>query len=108
MAMIIKGTTPTFLITFDTIDPENIEVAYLVIKQNGKVKVEKPLSDASIVEEEEYGKCLEWTLTQEESLTLFNRKDAEVHCDWVLNDGTRGASVPGFYDIVPGGKEEVI
>ena len=100
---IIRGTTPTFVFTFKTVSPSDITSAFLVVKQLGKIRISKDISAATIEEN-----SIEWTITQDESLTLSIGRPTEIHCDWVANDGTRGHSVPALCDVIPGGKEEVI
>lgn len=102
MATIIRGTTPTIKYTFQTVDPEEIAVAYLTAKQDGKTKIEKPLS-AAIVETDN----ISWTLTQEETLSL---KPAMAYfmCNWKKADGTRGASAEMGVLISCNQKNEVI
>lgn len=101
---IFRGTTPTFIFTFKTVSPSDMDSAFLVVKQfGGKVKISKDLSEATVQQD-----SLEWTITQEESLRLTAGKPAEIHCDWVSNDGTRGHSEFALCDVIPGGKDEVI
>lgn len=100
---IFKGTTPTFVFTFKTVSPSDIVTAFLVIKQFGKTRVSQDISKATVNED-----SMEWTLTQDESLTLSIGKPAEIHCDWVAANGTRGHSEFAMCDVLPGGKDEVI
>ena len=83
MASIIRGTTPTLKYTFNTVDVEDITTAYLSIK--GATTLEKTLSEAIVGEN-----YLAWTLTQAETLAFGNR--ISVMVNWLLDDGTRGAS----------------
>lgn len=101
--IIIRGTTPTFVFTFKTVSPSNLVSAFLVIKQSGKVRISKDITEATIEEN-----SIEWAITQEESLQLSIGRPAEIHCDWTTGDGTRGHSEPALCDVIPGGKEEVI
>ena len=48
MAEIIRGTTPTIKITFQTIDTSTIIAAYLCIKRGNAMILEKTLSEASV------------------------------------------------------------
>lgn len=99
--MIIRGTTPTIKYTFSYIDPAEITEAYLTIAQDDTTVLEKELSDASVGED-----CISWTLTQSETLTISN--NAEVMLNYLLRDGTRGASLPAAVRFVHNLKEEVI
>ena len=54
--MIVRGTTPTIRFQFKSIDPREMEAAFLTIAQDG-VLIEKGLAEA-----EAYGDCLEWRL----------------------------------------------
>lgn len=100
---IIRGTTPTIVFTFETITPQDIVTAYLVIKQFNRPRITKPLSDADVTES-----TIEWTLTQDESLSLTVGALTEIHCDWVTIDDLRGSSRIAIANIISGGKEEVI
>ena len=86
MAQIIRGTTPTIQFTFNYVPVENINTAVLTIKQSCVEKVEKDITAATAGE-----KTLSWTLTQAESLSLANGA-CKIQCNWLLADGTRGAS----------------
>ena len=83
---IIRGTTPTIIYTFDTVNVSDITSACLTIEQSGKIVVEKSLNDATVGE-----KTLLWTLTQTETLD-FAKGNAQAMCNWLLANGTRGAS----------------
>ena len=88
---IIKGTTPTIKFTFSTIDGTEINNAYLTIRQGDTEVVEKGIDTATRVTD-----YISWQLTQEESLKLSTGK-AKFMLNWLLNDGTRGASKE--YDV---------
>lgn len=100
---IVRGTTPTFIFTFTTVDPTSITSAYFTIKQMGKIKVSKPLEEGLVGEQ-----TLEWTITQEESLSLTAGKPCEIRCEYLINAETRGSSKMKLCDVLPAGKEEVI
>lgn len=102
MAQIIRGTTPTIQFTFNYVPVENINAAVLTIKQSCVEKVEKDITAATVGE-----KTLSWTLTQEESLSLATGV-CKIQCNWVLADGTRGASDNNTVEILPNQKNEVI
>ena len=99
---IIRGTTPTIKFTFDQINTSDIVTAYLVIKQRGKSVIERDLPTATIETE-----FISWKLEQAETLKL-SKSDAEIICDWKLNDGTRGRSNAVTENVVDSGKLEVI
>ena len=99
--MIIRGTTPTIKYTFRVVDPASITAAYLTIKKGGEIVIEKDLAAASVGED-----SLSWTLTQAETLSVIGA--AEIMLNWLLNDGTRGASVQTTASFVPNHIEEVI
>lgn len=99
--MIIRGTTPTIKYTFKAIDPATITAAYLTIKKGGEVVIEKDLAAASVGED-----SLSWTLTQAETLSVTGA--AAVMLNWLLNDGTRGASKSTTASFAPNHIEEVI
>lgn len=101
--MIIKGTTPTIRYTFNTINTEDIAVAFLSIKQNDKTIIEKDLSTATVDEG-----TIFWKLTQEETLKLRRKVFATIYLDYLLGDGTRAAGKTRKEMIGPTGKEEVI
>lgn len=86
MAQIIRGTTPTIQFTFAHVTVSNIGTAIFTIKQAGVIKVEKELNEATVGQ-----KTLSWTLTQAESLSL-EYGYCTVMINWLLADGTRGAS----------------
>ena len=99
---IIRGTTPTIQFSFETIEPSNIVTAYLIIKQDSSVIIEKSISDSSVVEDK-----LSFTLTQEETLSLGKSK-AYVSLDWVTNGGVRGRSKVVPFTVSDSGKDEVL
>ena len=104
--VLVRGTTPSFEITFNTVSVSDIVVAYLVFKSGGKIVLEKDLTTATVGD-----KTLTWTLSQEESF-LVGRSNSVRHvdvvCDWKLSDGTRGRSSVAPCIIELPGKNEVI
>lgn len=102
---IVRGTTPTFIITFQTIDVADIDTAYLVLKQWDATKISKDITSATV--DSEAG-TLSWTLTQTESLTLETSKKCSIMCDWLTDSGTRGRSVEKIESVENPGKNEVI
>lgn len=99
--MIIRGTTPTIKYTFKVVDPASITAAFLTIKKGGEIVIEKDLAAASVGED-----SLSWTLTQAETLSIAGM--AQVMLNWLLNDGTRGASLQTVVKFDPNHIEEVI
>lgn len=102
---IVRGTTPTIIFTFKTIDVSDIDTAYLVIKQWDTAKITKDITSATV---DSVAKTVSWTLTQTESLSLDPQKKAEVMMDWLMDDGIRGRSVAHSETIENPGKNEVI
>lgn len=102
MAQIIRGTTPTIEFTFKVVDVTSINTAVMTIKQGGQIVVEKDKSTATIGDD-----SLSWTLSQEDSLSLGCGL-VRVMLNWVLADGTRGASDNNGVEMLPNHKNEVI
>ena len=102
MAQIIRGTTPTIEFKFKQIDVANLTTAILTIKQNGTVIIEKDKTAATIGED-----SVSWELSQEECLSL-NYGRSTIMINWLLQDGTRGASNEYSVDIVQNHIPEVI
>lgn len=90
MASIIRGTTPTIKYTFNTIKVEDITAAYLSVK--GATTLEKSLDVATVGED-----YIAWTLSQAETLELGD--SISVMVNWLLEDGTRGASTKKSFMI---------
>lgn len=104
--VLVRGTTPTFEIIFNTVDVNDIVVAYLIFKSGTVTVLEKDLSTATVGE-----KSLTWTLSQEESFLVGKgnlARHVDVVCDWKLSDGTRGRSKVAPCVIELPGKNEVI
>ena len=101
MASIIRGTTPTIRYTFTEIDPADLTAAVLTIRQ-GNITLEKDLTMA--VRDEG---SLAWELTQSETLA-FTPTTARIRCNWLLNDGTRGASKVTTANIEDNDHDEVM
>lgn len=81
--MIDRGTTPTIQYNFKVIDPARIVSAYLTLKQDGVLMIEKDLTEATIGEN-----CIFWVLSQEETLSLTEHMQVEYECRYKLNDGS--------------------
>lgn len=80
--MIDRGTTPTIQYNFKVIDPARIVSAYLTLKQDGVLTIEKDLTEATIGEN-----FIFWVLSQEETLSLTERIQVEYECRYKLDDG---------------------
>lgn len=105
---IIRGTTPTILYTFNDIDPGDISYAYLLLKQKN-AQIEKYLADASVTADTETSKGnISFTLTQAETLTLFEGQRAVCSLDWKLENGTRGRSNVVTFSVSSSGKNEEV
>lgn len=98
---VTRGTTPTFICAFKTIDVDDLAVATLTMKRNGVIYVKKELADA-----EKKSKALTWTLTQEDSLKI--RDEISVLVNWVTNSGLRGTSKEKIITIKHNHIEEVL
>lgn len=101
MDVIIRGTTPTIMYKFHTVDPNEISVAYLTACDENTVIVERDLTTATVG-----SGYISWTLTQEESLRL--PPVTKWMCNWKKSDGTRGASTEMHTKVVRNQKNEVI
>lgn len=86
MYQIIIGTTPTILFTYDEVDPTKFVAAEMTIKGRDGIRLTKTLSEASVS-----GSQIFWKLSQQETLS-FGVATLYVMCNWLLADGTRGAS----------------
>ena len=102
MASIIRATTPTIKYVFKTVRVEDITAAYMTIKMEESVLIEKDLTEATVSED-----AITWTLTQQETLAMTADK-VTIMLNWKLNDGTRGASVRTALFVEDNDKEEVI
>lgn len=98
----ISGTTPTILFKFTDINPAEITVAVLTIKQGESTVIQRNIDTATVSEE-----SLAWTLSQEETLEL-RLVPVTICCDWKLNTGIRGRSeilrepveAPGIAEVI--------
>ena len=104
MASIIKGTTPTMRFTFRDVDPTRIVTTALTIKQNKELVIERDLTTATVSESDS---SISYKLSQEETLSFSVGKVAVMH-NWVLDDGTRGASKEAVITIEDNHKDEVM
>ena len=100
--MITRGTTPTVRFTFSAVSVSEFDVAYLTIKQQGEKLIEKDLSAAETGE-----KYIEWTLTQEETLSMDEKSNLRIQCRYRIGSQAYASEIFDVnpYDIL---KEEVI
>lgn len=88
MVKIILGTTPTIKYKFSIVDPADFAEAILTIKDSRKTeKLRKTLDTATVGTD-----SIEWTLTQEETLSLGTGSALSMMLNWLTNSGVRGAS----------------
>lgn len=88
MVKIIIGTTPTIKYTFSVVDPADFAEAIMTIKDSRKQeKLRKTLDTATVGTD-----SIEWTLTQEETLSLGTGSALSIMLNWLTNSGVRGAS----------------
>lgn len=95
MINIALGTTPTILITLDTVNPEDFVIADLTIKKENEIVLTRHIDTASIS-----GKKISWKLTQKETLAFSILGSYKVMCNWVMADGTRGITKETSLKIV--------
>ena len=86
------GTTPTIIFNnFQVVRVGEIKEAVLTIKQGGmysrSVLIKRDLSTAEVSATE-----IAWTLTQEETLGLDPKAQAQVCMNFLTNTGLRGTS----------------
>ena len=81
--MIARGTTPTIRMTCSIIDVSSIDAAYLTVKQ-GSLVIEKDLQDATVVHSSS-ANYLEWSFTQEETLSLDAMAQVEMQVRYRAN-----------------------
>ena len=101
MAFIIKGTTPSITYTFKTVRVADIQTAVLTMKKDDVTIVERNLDTATAGTN-----SLTWKLTQQE--TLNGLSGALMMINYVLTDGTRGASAKTPVQFEDNQKEEVL
>ena len=88
MTKIVIGTTPAIRYTFKIVDPADFAEAILTIKDSRKQeKLRKTLDTATVGTD-----YIEWTLTQEETLSLGIGSALSMMLNWLTHGGTRGAS----------------
>lgn len=88
MVKIIIGTTPTIKYKFKVVDPSDFTEAIMTIKDSRKQeKLRKTLDEATVGTD-----SIEWTLTQEETLSLVTGSALSMMLNWLTTSGVRGAS----------------
>lgn len=88
MVKIVIGTTPTIKYKFSIVDPAYITEAIMTIKDSRKTeKLRKTLDTATVGTDN-----IEWTLTQEETLSLGTGSALSMMLNWLTTSGVRGAS----------------
>lgn len=85
--IIIKGSTPLIRYNFNIINPAELTVCYLVIRQRDINIIEKGLEQATVAE-----KYIDWYLTQEEALKIDPKAEIEVQIRYKTNTGAVSAS----------------
>ena len=98
---VVRGTTPSFIFTFSSVQVADISVAKFTIKQNGRIAITKDLSDAVVGTS-----TITWVLSQSETLGL-NLGEAEFMINFVAN-GERGTSTKSLILVESNHIEEVI
>ena len=86
------GTTPTIIFNnFQVVKVGEFKEAVLTIKQGGmysrSVMIKRDLTTAEVTDTE-----IAWTLTQEETLGLDPKAQAQVCMNFLTNTGLRGTS----------------
>ena len=100
---LIRYTTPTVIFSYSDITVSSITKAYLTIKQRNNEIIARDISTATVG-----SSSLSWTLTQAETALLTVGVPAQICCDWLLDDGTRGRSNIKTEQVENTGKAEVI
>ena len=104
MTKIVTGTTPTIKYVFSTVDPADFAEAIFTIKDShNQEKLRKTLDTATISE----GR-IEWTLTQEETLSLVVGSSLTMMLNWLTSGGVRGASMEEVVTVVRNHINEVM
>ena len=86
MTDIVIGTTPTITFNFSEVNVDDIKVAILTIKRQGRIILEKNLQDATVID-----KGIQWVLSQQDTLGIGTGY-VEILLNWVKEDGMRGVS----------------
>ena len=90
-----RGTTPTHVFTFDTIDPSTLSVLNIYYAQRGIIILKKEKSDCHFETVEKGGVTLynaKVKLTQAETKMFTAGVDAEIQLRVLMDDNTASAS----------------
>lgn len=88
---LIRGTTPTIIVTVETeIDLDEVSAVWIYISQQGKVKVDKELSD---VQFDAVSRTMTVTLSQNDTLALKADTEALFQIRLLMNNGTALATL---------------
>lgn len=95
---IIRGTTPTIIITVTSeLDFTTIQQVWVYISQQNKVKIDKLISDVSFNPEE---KKILVTLSQDDTLALKTGSETFFQIRLLLNNGTALATVASKVEVL--------
>lgn len=102
---LIRGTTPTIIITVQTeIDLHQVVEVWIYLSQQNKVKVDKQLENVTFDYEH---RKMSVTLSQEDTLAL-KEGEAIFQIRLLLMDGTALATIASKVDVKPVYKQGVI
>lgn len=101
---IVRGSTPSFILTYKEIKVEDIDDIVLVVKQADipVIELEKDRAEYNLLEN-----SIAFTLTQRETLGLDCYKTAVVSADWMTDD-VRGFSDEVAYKVVNPAKNDIM
>lgn len=88
-----RGTTPTFTWRLRNILYTDISVLWLSIAQGGGIVIDKDLSSVTLedeIEDETHNTLVNVLLSQEDTLRLNSKADAETQIRVLFTDGTAG------------------
>lgn len=103
MGQIARFTTPVVAYKPRAVQIETIEQIYLVLKQGGRIIVQKGKDEATVTES-----GFLWTLTQEETSILKRQWNLVVQVDYKTETGMRYTTTPREYAVTDSGLNEVI
>ena len=103
---IIRGTTPTIVITIkNEMDLTTIQEVWVYISQQNKVKIDKKIEDVTIDAEH---RKISARLEQEDTLALTANKDALFQIRLLLTDDTALATVASEVEVIEVYKDGII
>ena len=103
MGQIARFTTPAVSYKPRAVPIETIEQVYLVMKQGGRIVIEKDKDAASVID----GGFV-WTMTQEDTSRLDPHRHVAIQVDYLTDNGMRYTTVPREYVVTNSGLNEVI